>query len=79
MSGMFMILLPTTLPRAMSARSVIADYRHRQPGALVPKATTVSPTTSGEMPKDSEKPTPADQQLGTADQVTRPRTKKKYP
>ncbi len=40
-SRMFMILLPTTLPRAMFARSVIADCTDTaSSGALVPKATT---------------------------------------
>ena len=48
------ILLPTTLPTAMSdlpSRTAATDTAIS--GALVPSATMVSPTTKGEMPKDS--------------------------
>ena len=45
------MLLPTTFPSARSASPFIADITlTASSGALVPKATTVSPTTSGEMP-----------------------------
>ncbi len=46
------MLLPTTLPRAMSEAPVkLARTLTASSGALVPKATTVRPITNGEMPK----------------------------
>ena len=54
MKSTLKMLLPTTLPIAMSVwPSSTAPTDTAISGALVPKATTVSPTTSGEMPKDS--------------------------
>lgn len=42
---------PITFPRAMSGRPrALKPILTNSSGALVPKATTVSPTTSGEMP-----------------------------
>ena len=47
------MLLPTTLPMAMSVLpSSTAPTLTATSGALVPKATMVSPTTSGLMPND---------------------------
>ena len=52
MNSTLKMLLPTTLPRAMSAwPESAAPTLTASSGALVPNATTVSPTTSGEMPK----------------------------
>jgi hypothetical protein len=54
MNSTLKMLLPTTLP---TARSVWPDSAAptdtATSGALVPKATTVSPTTSGDRPNDS--------------------------
>src|SRR5690606_29846754 len=48
---MLKMLLPTTLPRATSASPEIVDPTvTASSGELVPKATTVSPTTRGESP-----------------------------
>ena len=48
------MLLPTTLPMAMSLLPWIAEPTETATsGALVQKATIVSPTTSGETPQDS--------------------------
>ncbi len=45
-------LLPTTLPMAISPWALNADWVLTAiSGALVPKATTVSPTIRGEIPK----------------------------
>ena len=50
----FRMLLPTTLPRAMSAFPEKADCTVTAvSGELVPKATTVSPITTGEIPSDA--------------------------
>jgi hypothetical protein len=47
------ILLPTTLPTAMSACPCHAEEMlTASSGALVPRATTVRPTIRGEMPRD---------------------------
>ena len=54
MNSTLKMLLPTTLPIAMSVLpSSTAPTDTATSGALVPKATMVRPTTSGEMPKDS--------------------------
>ena len=48
------MLLPTTLPIAMSTLPPwAAPTETAISGALVPNATTVSPTTSGETPNES--------------------------
>ncbi len=48
------MLLPTTLPTARSPLPASAASTETAiSGALVPKATTVSPTTRGEMPRVS--------------------------
>ena len=53
MSNTLRMLLPTTLPMAMSTLpSSTAPADTANSGALVPNATTVSPTTNGEMPND---------------------------
>ena len=53
MNSTLKILLPTTLPSAISTWPDQADCTDTAiSGALVPKATTVRPTTSGEMPKE---------------------------
>ena len=53
-SRMLKMLLPTTLPIAMSDAPLrTADTLTAISGELVPNATTVRPTTSGEMPADS--------------------------
>ena len=50
MSSILAILLPTTLPIAMSVECPIADVTETaSSGILVPNATTVSPMTSGEI------------------------------
>jgi len=49
------MLLPTTLPMAMSTWPDQADCTDTAiSGALVPKATTVRPTTRGEIPNDRD-------------------------
>ncbi len=54
MSRMLKMLLPTTLPIAMSDAPVrTAETLTAISGELVPNATTVRPTTSGEIPADS--------------------------
>ena len=54
MNSTLTMLLPITLPIAMSVRpSSAAPTETAISGALVPNATMVSPTTSGEMPKES--------------------------
>ncbi len=56
MNSTLKMLLPTTLPIAMSAWPDQADCTDTAiSGALVPNATTVRPTTSGEMPNDSDR------------------------
>ena len=51
MKSTLKMLLPTTLPSARSAWPLKADITlTANSGALVPKATTVSPMTSGEIP-----------------------------
>ena len=53
MNSTLKMLLPTTLPMAMSVLpSSTAPTLTATSGALVPKATMVSPTTSGLMPND---------------------------
>ena len=53
MNSTLKMLLPTTLPMAMSTWPVCADCTETAiSGALVPKATIVSPTTSGDTPKE---------------------------
>ena len=53
MNSTLKMLLPTTLPMAMSVRpSMTAPALTAISGALVPKATMVRPTTSGLMPND---------------------------
>ncbi len=54
MNSTLKMLLPTTLPTAMSLLPwSTAPTETAVSGALVPKATTVRPTTSGEMPKET--------------------------
>ncbi len=51
----FVILLPTILPKARSAVPLKAPKRFTtSSGAEVPKATTVRPTTKGEIPNLTE-------------------------
>jgi hypothetical protein len=53
-SRMLKTLLPTTFPMAMSDTPLrTADTLTAISGELVPNATTVSPTTSGEIPADN--------------------------
>ena len=70
MKSTLKMLLPTTLPMAMSVLpSSTAPTDTATSGALVPKATIVRPTTSGEMPKDSASfGRAAHQQFGAGDQ-----------
>ena len=54
MNSTLKMLLPTTLPMAMSVLpSSTAPTLTAISGALVPRATMVRPTTSGLMPNDS--------------------------
>jgi hypothetical protein len=56
MNSTLKMLLPTTLATAMSVLPAQADCTDTaSSGELVPNATMVRPTTSGEMPKDSAK------------------------
>jgi hypothetical protein len=56
MSNTLKILLPTTFPTAMSVLSFNAVLTLTAiSGELVPKATTVSPITNGEMPTAAAK------------------------
>jgi hypothetical protein len=70
MNSTLKMLLPTTLPMAMSVLpSSTAPTLTATSGALVPKATMVSPTTSGLMPNDKASlDAPAHQQVGADDQ-----------
>jgi len=53
-SSTLAMLLPTTLPIARSGLPASAEPTDTAiSGALVPKATTVRPTTSGETPKET--------------------------
>ena len=53
-SSTLQMLLPTTLPSARSGLPASAEPTDTAiSGALVPKATTVRPTTSGETPKET--------------------------
>ena len=57
MSSTLQMLLPTTLPKARPGSPASAERTvTASSGELVPIATTVSPTTSGESPKASARP-----------------------
>ncbi len=70
------MLLPTTLPIAMSGRPLVtAPTDTAISGALVPSATIVSPTTSGERPSDSAmREAPRTSSSAPATSAPRPRT-----
>jgi hypothetical protein len=71
------MLLPTTLPSAMSTWPPHAERTETaSSGALVPKATIVRPSTSGEMPNDKASfEAPRIRIWAPKISVTRPRTK----
>ena len=68
------MLLPTTLPTAMSVVPVsAAPTDTASSGALVPKATIVSPTTSGEMPNEiARREAPRTRRSAPTVRITRP-------
>ena len=74
MNSTLKMLLPTTLPMARPVCPLItAPADTAISGALVPKATMVSPTTSGEMPKDSaSREAPRTSRLAPTIKATRP-------
>ena len=73
---MLAMLLPSTLPIARSGLpSSAAPTDTATSGALVPKATTVRPITSGEMPHDSAmREAPRTKASAPAMRAMRPRT-----
>ena len=79
MNSTLKMLLPTTLPTAMSALPAsTADTDTPTSGALVPKATMVKPTTRGEMPNDrASLPAPRTSRLAPNTSAARPAANKK--
>lgn len=73
------ILLPTMLPKARSVWPLKADITlTASSGALVPKATTVRPTTKGEIPTAvASRAEPLTKNSALTTRITRPRTNKR--